>query len=186
MIALHCRPLVIADLDEALNLDMACFGGLWSRGGYQREISSPNSDLQVLVVEDAPKGTARVIGLGCVWAILDEAHITLLGIAPTYRKQGLGQWLLLRLLQLACDLQLSHATLEVRASNQVAQKLYQKLGFQVAGERRGYYGDGENALVLWRGGLQNPLFKTSLQAWEAQTLDKLTRFGWSPARTANA
>jgi ribosomal-protein-alanine N-acetyltransferase len=59
----------------------------------------------------------------------------------------------------------------VRASNQIALSLYQKFGFQEAGRRRRYYQDnGEDALILWRGGLQSPEFEQELNQWKQQIL----------------
>ncbi|MEL6381750.1 MAG: ribosomal protein S18-alanine N-acetyltransferase [Cyanobacteria bacterium J06626_18] len=183
MTSLHCRPLAIADLPAVLKLDQACFGGLWSHEGYQRELDSPNSDLLILETlgTGALEQSPTLIGVGCLWAILDEAHITLLGIAPSQRRRGLGQWLLLKLLHCACDRGLTHATLEVRQSNQKAQALYNKLGFQIAGERRKYYVDGENALILWRNGLQDAVFRQALQTWTDEWQHKLSQQGWQTA-----
>lgn len=108
----------------------------------------------------------RLIGLACVWAILNEAHITLLAIDSDYRGQGLGQTLLYALLVSAHQRQMEWATLEVRVSNRPALLLYQKFGFEQVGQRPGYYQDtGEAALILWRKGLQKPSFQTCLQQW---------------------
>ena len=184
MMPLHCRPLATADLPAVLVLDQACFGGLWSPDGYQRELDSPNSDLLILetsVTDSSLRNTSTLVGIGCLWAILDEAHITLLGIAPNQRRQGLGQWLLIKLLGCARDRGLTHATLEVRQSNQSAQALYKMLGFRVAGERRHYYSDGENALILWRHGLQDTQFGLALQTWTDHLTSKLHQHSWQPS-----
>lgn len=143
LIPLTCQLLTEERLPAVLELDQICLGGLWTAAGYQREIESPNSDLLVL------QAANQVIGLGCLWAILEEAHITTLAIHPDYHRQYLGQLLLTQLLQLALGRHLTHATLEVRKSNHRALSLYQKFGFQTAGERKKYYSDGENALILW-------------------------------------
>ncbi len=107
-----------------------------------------------------------LIGLACVWAILNEAHITLLAIDASYRGQGLGQMLLYALLVSAHRRQMEWATLEVRISNQTAILLYQRFGFEQVGQRPGYYQDtGEAALILWRKDLQKPRFQICLQQW---------------------
>ncbi|NES25320.1 MAG: ribosomal protein S18-alanine N-acetyltransferase, partial [Symploca sp. SIO3E6] len=104
-----------------------------------------------------------LLGLGCFWSILEEAHITILAVHPDWRRQGLGQLLLYALLKKATELKLEWATLEVKPSNQAALSLYQKFGFTEAGRRRCYYQDtGEDALILWRGGLQTPEFTQNL------------------------
>lgn len=128
-----------------------------------------------------------VIGLGCYWAILDEAHITLLAVTPPYRGQGLGRWLLLHLLQGARDRGMERATLEVRASNAPALALYRCLGFKTAGRRRGYYDDGEDALILWCNGLQTPHWADAWDQWQDQSDRQLRAQGWRlPVRAAPA
>jgi ribosomal-protein-alanine N-acetyltransferase len=173
MICVTCRSVLLPDLPDVVALDHRCLGGLWSENAYRREIESPNSDL-LLLEAIAPPDTRTIIGIGCSWAILEEAHITLLAIEPTYQGRGLGQWLLTSLLTAASDRGLTHATLEVRQSNQTAQALYAKFGFKVAGERRKYYADGENALILWRSGLQDPDFTKILQSHRAHLLEQLS------------
>ena len=178
-------PLVVA-------LDQLCFGGLWTEAGYQREIDSPNS--QLLVVKTTPttaKGQALIdggepryinasgdstdviLGVGCVWFILEEAHITLLAIDPDHRRQGLGTLLLLTLLEAAIKYGSSWATLEVRVSNQSAQAIYERIGFAHVGRRKGYYQDtGEDALILWHRGLQEPAFHQKLSQLKASILSR--------------
>lgn len=171
-------------LPELVALDRQCLGGIWSLDGYQRELDSPNSELIIITVplspEDNPDDhdnndhdhnsearSEKIIGCGCFWEILEEAHITLLMIAPDYQGQGLGQLLLYQLLKAATLRDLERATLEVRASNQVALSLYQKFGFQALGRRKGYYQQtGEDAIILWRGDLHKPEFQSALQDWQ--------------------
>lgn len=128
-----------------------------------------------------------LLGFGCLWAIADEAHITILAIHPEYRQQGLGQALLVALLKSAYQRELKWATLEVRASNQAALSLYQRFGFQEAGRRKRYYQDnGEDALILWRSGLQHPEFLHTLKNWQQQVDERLQQWNWmlSPSPTA--
>lgn len=169
------QPLPPEFLPAVLELDQQCFGGLWSAAGYSREIESPNSDLLVLMRQDPP----HPVAIGCSWAILEEAHITLLGVDPGYRRLGLGQWLLCALLRQGCQRGLERATLEVRISNQSAIALYQKLGFREAGRRRRYYQDtGEDALILWQSGLQLPKFIEQLNLWQQQAETLARQAGW--------
>jgi len=120
-----------------------------------------------------------LLGLGCYWAILEEAHITMLAIDPAYQQQGLGQALLCALIASAHARGLERATLEVRVSNASALALYQKFDFREAGRRRRYYPDnGEDALVLWRGGMQTPEFSERLRDWQQQVGERLRRSGW--------
>lgn len=138
-------------MPDAVALDRLCLGGLWTEEGYQREVDSPNSDLWGITDPDVP----GLLALGCLWSILDEAHITLLLVHPEHRRQGLASQLLGALLQSARQRGLAWATLEVGVTNTAALTLYQKFGFQTIGTRKGYYQQtGEDALILWRKGLQ--------------------------------
>lgn len=205
MTFLELKPLTAEQLDAAVELDQLCFGGLWTRSGYERELDSPSSQLLVLEAHQASKDSGfpgqssedltqssqradfqaapttqnSLVGLGCFWAILEEAHITILAVHPDYQRQGLGQFLLYALLRAAKRRQLERATLEVKPSNHAALSLYKKFGFTEAGRRRGYYKDtGEDALILWRGGLQALEFEETLTNFYQQIERQLALWGW--------
>ncbi len=202
---LQLKPLSVGQLSAAVELDRLCFGGLWTRDGYQRELESPNSHLLALetVAGDIPSSCPNhlsdgltqnsvnstlittptppniLLGLGCFWSILEEAHITILAIHPHYQGQRLGQLLLYALLRKARSLNLEWATLEVKPSNQAALSLYHKFGFTEAGRRRNYYQDtGEDALILWRGSLLKPEFEETLSTCFQQIPNHLAHWGW--------
>ena len=173
---LEIKSLTAENLSAVLELDIACFGGLWTLEGYQRELDSPNSDLIGLF---SPVCPLQLLGMGCFWSILEEAHITILAVDPQYHHQGLGQALLYSLLHTAYDRGLERATLEVRASNSVAISLYQKFGFKTAGRRRRYYKDNnEDALILWLGDLQQPHFLDTLERLRTIIRDRLRKSSW--------
>jgi len=172
--SLHLRPLSPNDLPRILELDRCCLGGLWSEAGYLREIESDRSDLWVLM------GEQHLIAWGCLWAILDEAHITLLAVEPPYRKQGLGQYLLWTMLRAACYRKMSWAALEVRVSNTVAINLYEKFGFNLIGHRRRYYqNNGEDAAILRLKKLQSAPVIQSIQNRALPILTRLQQSGWA-------
>lgn len=175
---LQLLPLTQAGIEAAVELDRLCLGGMWSLQGYQRELDSPNSEILVLSPSSPTEKENAIVGIGCFWAILEEAHITLLAIHPDYQGQGLGQLLLYSLLEKAVQRQLERATLEVRASNQIALSLYQKFGFKEAGRRKKYYpGTDEDALILWCGGLHQPEFSQKLNCWHQQIFSRLAMKG---------
>jgi [ribosomal protein S18]-alanine N-acetyltransferase len=161
-------PISVAEIESILILDRLCFGGLWSIDSYRRELTNDNSHfLGISGSKPLAPITNGMIGFGCFWAILDEAHITLLGIHPQYQRQGLGKLLLTSLLDKARSIEMARATLEVRASNQGAIDLYEQYSFQTVGRRKKYYQDNdEDGVIMWRGGLQHP----------ANAPDNLTRW----------
>jgi ribosomal-protein-alanine N-acetyltransferase len=150
----------------------------------QRSLNTLEQDKQELSVileqeEPKKKGKTQIIGIGCFWTILEEAHITLLGIHPEYQGQGLGQLLLYALLKKAVNQKLEWATLEVRTTNIAALSLYQKFGFEIVGKRKKYYQvTGEDALILWQKKLAQPEFKKDLLYWQAQINERLQKEGW--------
>lgn len=174
-------------------LDKLCLGGIWTPDGYRQELNNANSDLLVICIPDSEAGSfakspsptssptsSPIIGVGCLWSVLEEAHIIILAIHPDYCRQGLGQAMLYALLYRAWQRQLEWATLEVRSSNEPALSLYRKFGFEFVGRRKRYYQEtGEDALILWRSGLQKPEFEETLAVWGGEIRDRLAASGWT-------
>jgi len=177
---LQLQPLTIALLPAAVHLDQLCFGGLWSLATYHQELERSNNPFLALLTDPRSGSPApELLGLGCSWTILEESHIILLAVHPSYRRHGLGQILLRTLLAQAHQDGLERATLEARVSNQAALNLYGKFGFRIAGRRPCYYQDTqEDALILWRNHLQSAQFIGELAVWEQQLGDRLKHQGW--------
>ena len=172
---LEIKSVTAPQVPEIVALDRLCIGGLWKAEAYLREIDSPRSSLLSLGIKSSYEQKSKTIGMGCLWAIVDEAHITLLAIAPDYRKQGLGQLLLTTLLQDALARQLEWATLEVNVNNLGAIALYQKYGFEVVGTRKGYYQPtGDDAAILWLKEIQSSEFKSRLARWQQRLSERLS------------
>ena len=89
------------------------------------------------------------MAVACGWLVVDELHITVVAVDPDERRRGHGRCLLSALLQRARQDGAAHATLEVSDDNIAALALYNRLGFQTAGRREGYYRDGSDALIQW-------------------------------------
>jgi len=89
-----------------------------------------------------------ILGFAGLWLMAGEAHITNIAVRESYRRQGMGELLLIALIDLAVELGAKLVTLEVRASNTTAQSLYAKYGFIEVGLRRGYYTDNREDGVL--------------------------------------
>jgi ribosomal-protein-alanine N-acetyltransferase len=139
------RPAVPSDTDQICSLELICNPSPWSRGGIVDELSSPNSIFLVLETR-APE--AQIAGFICSSLILDEVHILEVAVRPDYRNAGLGSLLINALLSAAAAQNAVRACLEVRASNRAAIKVYEKCGFTRDGVRKGYYQDGEDAVLM--------------------------------------
>jgi len=126
-----------------LELDRAALGGIWSLAQWQRELE-----------EEARPGLGLAQGpdllaMACGWLVVDELHITLVAVAPSHRRRGLGRRILEALMQAGLRSGATRATLEVAAGNGPGKGLYGALGFRTAGIRHGYYRNGEDALIQW-------------------------------------
>jgi ribosomal-protein-alanine N-acetyltransferase len=133
----------------------------------------------LLKAEPASPSTTnqRIVGLAGLWIMADEAHLTTIGVREVYRRQGIGELLLIAALHLTLMLNARVLTLEVRASNHAAQKLYEKYGFRRVGLRRGYYSDNrEDAVVMSTDSLTSASFQSHFQ-WLKQAHAQR----WGPA-----
>ncbi|MBI2188326.1 MAG: ribosomal protein S18-alanine N-acetyltransferase [Acidobacteria bacterium] len=135
------------DLEGVLEVEAESFTNPWTREMYSWELQN-RSVCHIFLVRTAE---CRVAGFCAFWLVFDEVHINNVAMRPGFRTQGIGTALLQHVLAEARRLGARRATLEVRASNERARRLYERLGFYVAGVRRNYYSEPvEDALVLWR------------------------------------
>lgn len=134
------------DLAGVLEVEAESFTNPWTREMYEWELT--NRDLcRIYVVRTAE---CRVAGFCAFWLVFDEIHINNVALRPACRGLGLGTALMRHVLAEGRRLGARRATLEVRASNTGARRLYERLGFAPAGTRRNYYSDpAEDALILW-------------------------------------
>ena len=114
-----------------------------------------------------------IIGFTSMWVMADEAHITNIAVRQSHQRQGIGELLLISIIDLANELKASIVTLEVRVSNLPAQKLYRKYGFEQVGLRRNYYTDNrEDALLMSTESIASALFQARLQEWKRDLAQK--------------
>ena len=136
------RPLMEADLAAVAAIEDA--SDLPSRSMEARRAELDDERTRAVVLE--VKGA--VAGVGSLWLGVEEAHITSLAVAGEARRRGHGRRLATALVALAASLGAGAVTLEVRASNEAARALYGGCGFEEVGERRRYYPDGEDAVIM--------------------------------------
>ena len=137
------RALEPEHLELCLALDQRCLGGLWSAAQWSAELAEPQRPGIGLW------HGSSLVAMACSWLIIEELHITLIAVDPLCRRQGLGHQVLSALLAEGRSRGAERATLEVSSSNTAAQALYTRAGFQEAGRRRGYYRNGDDALIKW-------------------------------------
>ena len=139
------QEMLLEDIPAVLEIDRVSFSNPWPERSYRYELTdNPAAQLFVAKLDD---GTV-VAYLG-YWLIADEVHISTFAVHPEFRLNGIGEDLLGRALSDAQMKGAQIATLEVRESNAAAISLYEKLGFEVVGSRKGYYRDNnEDAILL--------------------------------------
>ncbi len=116
----------------------------------------------------------KLIGYCGYWLILDEAHITTLAVDGTYRGNGLGELLLIKMLDRMSSQSVKWATLEVRVSNVSAQSLYYKYHFRSMGTRPHYYQDTqEDALIMTTDNIQDKAFRQMLGDHKRKLIERL-------------
>lgn len=140
------RPMYVDDIPQVQLVERKCFSTPWSRNIFISEITRNDNAIYVVALVGE-----RIVGYAGVWVILDEGHITNIGVDPAYQRQGIGQALMEEITKFAMLRGVTSMTLEVRVSNLGAQALYSKLGFVPNGIRKEYYQDNkEDALIMWR------------------------------------
>lgn len=124
---------------------------------------------------ESPASDRRYIaGFASLWIMADEAHLTNIAVRESYRRQGIGELLLLSAIDLATELKANIVTLEVRDSNTTAQALYHKYGFNRVGLRRGYYIDNkEDAILMSTENIHSASFQSQLQRLKQTHFEKL-------------
>ncbi|HEY7591050.1 MAG TPA: ribosomal protein S18-alanine N-acetyltransferase [Candidatus Limnocylindrales bacterium] len=143
-VRLRIEPMRLDDLPDVQAIEQASFTTPWPPHAYRSELES-NRLATYLVA----RVEGEVIGYAGLWMMVDEAHITTFAIDPLWRRQRIGERLLLAVLDIAVDRRAREATLEVRLSNLPARRLYEKYGFKPVGIRPRYYSDdNEDALIM--------------------------------------
>ena len=172
MVALY--PIVIEDMDlddidAVQEVERASFPVPWPANAFRHELTQ-NKNAHYVIAREGD----RIVGYAGLWLSLDEAHITTFAVLPEHRRRKIGERMLLSLFERAERLGAEWLTLEVRASNMPAQRLYEKYGFHPAGIRRLYYTDNnEDAIIMWTDRLRDRSVRDRIAKLRA-TLDERT------------
>lgn len=157
----NIRPMTVADLNAVVILDRLSFSDPWPYSAWHGMLNDPHARVWVVetpvvttsvvpgATEVATTNRTKIIGALAVWLILDELNIGTIAVHPDYQRQGIGAALLETGLQAGIAEGAKLAHLEVRKSNVSAQRLYERFGFKIVGERKRYYTDNrEDALLM--------------------------------------
>jgi [ribosomal protein S18]-alanine N-acetyltransferase len=140
------RRLDAKDLDTVEVIERASYPTPWSRSMFAAELRKPSA-----LALGAYLDTGELVGYAFVSRYVDAWHVMNVAVAPEHRGRGIATVLLERLFEVTAGDPRRGYTLEVRVSNATAIRLYERLGFQSRGVRRGYYTDNrEDALIMWR------------------------------------
>ncbi|MDH7489052.1 MAG: ribosomal protein S18-alanine N-acetyltransferase [Anaerolineae bacterium] len=185
------QPMRVQDIPEVLEIERVCFSMPWSAHAYRYEIEENTLSWyvvarpthrraerrllgKILNLRSAGQPRTPIIGYGGFWMMVDEAHISTLAVAPPYRRRGVGELLLLTMIEEAERRGAAAVTLEVRVSNLPAQRLYEKYGFTVQGRRVRYYSDnGEDAYIMTTPPLRSASYREMLEALKARLYARL-------------
>lgn len=196
------EPMTVTDIPEVIAVERASYSMTWPRKAYDYELrhnelahyfvlrysgqppnDSPENSDQAKDVAGSSRLPARnrragVIGLGGFWLMTNQIHISTIAVYPDWRGLGLGEWLLVTLLETGRSLGAESATLEVRPSNQAALALYGKYDFHEVGRRARYYRDNnEDALILTTPPLALPDYQAMFQQRQAALARRLAEIG---------
>ena len=154
----------IDDLEAVHQIELASFSSPWPPNAYRSELET-NRLASYLVA----RAGSEIVAYGGMWLMVDEAHITTFAVHPAWRRQRIGERLLLAFLDLAVGRFAREATLEVRLSNIAARRLYEKYGFRPVGLRPRYYSDdGEDALIMTTEPLADARFRERIARLRAE------------------
>ena len=152
---LAIEPMRQSDIAAVQAIEREIFLSPWPRNAYASELTQ-NRQAHYIVLREG----GETIGYGGLWKVVHEAHVTTIGVRALSQGRGYGTVLFVALIQRSYELGARWITLEVRASNGRATRLYQRFGFTSIGRRRGYYTDnGEDAVIMWSDSLHAPWFK---------------------------
>ena len=133
------------DVDGVWELEKICFPTPWSRAAFEKDIVENILATYMVAIADD-----KLVGYAGMWVVLDEGHITNIGVHPDYRHEGIATMVIMELIAAAREKGAKRFTLEVRPSNANAIALYRKFGFIPVGYRKEYYEDDkEDAMVMW-------------------------------------
>lgn len=184
------------DIPQVADIERESFPSMWPQTAYRRELTNKIARYVVITElrdqpaageADAPRGiwsalrkivgtydepepvSENLLGFVGIWLMVGEAHIVTVAVRQRYRRMGIGERLLIASVELARDFAQEVITLEVRASNEGAQLMYEKYGLAKVGLRTRYYTDNnEDAVIMTTPDLELPSYRAQFEALRAR------------------
>lgn len=154
-VAVVFRTMTLADIPSAVELERATYPEPWSEGVFTDELS--RSDRVYILAEH----DGELVGFGGLMLVEEDAHVTTLAVRSNIRNGGLGTRLMLQLIDAGLERGSQNLTLEVRATNAAAQRLYARFGMVAVGVRKHYYRD-DDAVIMWATEINQPEYAARL------------------------
>ena len=172
------RPMTLGDIPQVMDIERESFPTMWPQTTYRKELKNklarylvayePTSEAPAPLREGAaplqrhaglsgllrrlfrpaPATQERILGVVGLWCMMGEGHIVTIAVREAYRRQGIGELLVVAIIDAAQEAGQDGVTLEYRISNSGARKLYEKYGFTQVGVRARYYSDNQEDAVL--------------------------------------
>jgi ribosomal-protein-alanine N-acetyltransferase len=155
------EPLRRRHLPAIMPIENSSYPKPWTLNVFNNEIEMMRRGERTYLV--AREG-ATVVGYAGMMYAVDDAHVTNIAVARDRQRHGVATRLLAELSWVALERGSTAMTLEVRVSNLAAQQLYHRFGFEAAGVRKNYYENVEDAIVMWRHGINDDAFRDALRA----------------------
>ena len=191
----HVRAMTEADILQVAAIEHESFPTTWPQTAYKRELSNNLARYLIVVDRSHPpildvdraqhrsffgifkrkrptaQTTEYIAGYVGVWLMVDQAHIVAIAVREAFRGLGLGELLLAEAVDLALENRQDSLTLEVRKSNLLAQRLYEKYRFLKVGVRKRYYSDNhEDAIIMTTPPIQDAAYLEHMEylrdAWQ--------------------
>ena len=137
------REMTIKDVVAVAEIEFNTFDLPWTLEDFWYETVRNDSESIVAELD------GKIVAYACAWISYGDADVANIAVEKNYRGQGIGAKLFAEIIRRVKLRDVHGVTLEVRVSNTAAIRLYEKFGLRGVGVRKGYYEDGEDALIMW-------------------------------------
>ena len=157
---IYIEKMSVDDIEQVIQIEEEAYGDHhWSKSAFYDEMSNNLAKYYV-----AKTSSGELVGYAGTWHIIDEGHITTIAVKNDYKRNHIGEAIIIKILEDCYKEGIKYLTLEVRVSNTPAIGLYTKYGFNSLGTRKGYYqNNNEDALIMWTENIFYDKFKTKFE-----------------------